>query len=237
MAAELRVVPLILGGPEGAKKSQEYLFSANPPRMRAAGFQTCCIAGFQAGTAPLRPAGLETCGTADLEVCATPNRYSQEIGFFFLTKRRGKAKKPAVMKLHHPFSAGTPPGATPPLSRRERQIMDAVYCKGEATATDVLERISEPPTRTAVRTLLRILEDKGHLKHIKRGREFVYQPTHSRASAGKSAFARAIRTFFDGSLERAVAAYLGDPGAEVAPEELRRLSTLIAQARRKEREP
>ena len=120
------------------------------------------------------------------------------------------------------------------LSRRERQIMDAVYGKGEATATDVLATISDPPTRTAVRTLLRILEAKRHLKHFKRGREFVYQPTHSRESAGKSAFGRAIRTFFDGSLERAVAAYLGDPEAAVAPDELRRLSSLITQARRME---
>jgi predicted transcriptional regulator len=123
------------------------------------------------------------------------------------------------------------------LSRRERQIMDAVYSKGEATATDVLETIADPPTRTAVRTFLRILEAKGHLKHSKRGREFVYQPSHSRDSAGKTAFGRAIRTFFDGSLERAVAAYLGDPEAEVAPDELRRLSALIARARRKERNP
>ena len=66
--------------------------------------------------------------------------------------------------------------AHPHLSRRERQIMDAVYGKSEATATEVLAAISEPPTRTAVRTLLRILEGKGHLKHFKRGREFVYQP-------------------------------------------------------------
>jgi predicted transcriptional regulator len=113
--------------------------------------------------------------------------------------------------------------------------MDAVYSKGEATASDVLATISAPPTRTAVRTFLHILEAKRHLRHIKRGREFVYQPTHSRESAGKSAFGRAIRTFFDGSLERAVAAYLGDPEAAVPPEELRRLSSLIAQARRKER--
>jgi len=127
--------------------------------------------------------------------------------------------------------------AHPHLSRRERQIMDAVYGKSEATATEVLAAISEPPTRTAVRTLLRILEGKGHLKHFKRGREFVYQPTHSRDRAGKSAFERAIRTFFDGSLEKAVAAYLGDPGAEVPLEELRRLSSLIARARRKERNP
>jgi predicted transcriptional regulator len=121
------------------------------------------------------------------------------------------------------------------LSRRERQIMDAVYAQGEATASDVLAAIADPPTRTAVRTLLRILEAKGHLTHLKRGREFVYQPTHSRDSAGKTAFQRAIRTFFDGSLERAVAAYLGDPRAEVPPDELQRLSTLINQARRKER--
>lgn len=127
--------------------------------------------------------------------------------------------------------------ANPHLSRRERQIMDAIYCKSQATASDVLAAISDPPTRTAVRTLLGILEAKGHLTHFKRGREFVYQPTHSRDSAGKSAFARAIRTFFDGSLENAVAAYLGDPSAEVPPEELRRLSSLIAQARRKERKP
>jgi BlaI family penicillinase repressor len=124
----------------------------------------------------------------------------------------------------------------PHLSRRERQIMDAIYSKTEATATDVLEMISDPPTRTAVRTLLRILEDKGHLKHFKRGREFVYQPTHSRDSAGKTAFARTIQTFFDGSLERAVASYLGDPQAEISPEELQRLFSLIKEARRKERQ-
>ena len=123
----------------------------------------------------------------------------------------------------------------PHLSRRERQIMDAVYSKGEATASDVLAMIPAPPTRTAVRTLLRILEGKGHLKHVKRGREFVYQPTHSRDSAGKNAFARAILTFFDGSLERAVASYLGDPKAEVPPDELQRLLSLIKEARRKEK--
>jgi predicted transcriptional regulator len=88
-----------------------------------------------------------------------------------------------------------------------------------------------------VRTHLRILEGKGHLKHIKRGREFVYQPTHSRDSAGKTAFVRAIQTFFDGSLERAVAAYLGDPQAEISPQELQRLFSLIKEARRKEKRP
>ena len=120
------------------------------------------------------------------------------------------------------------------FSRRERQIMEIIYAKGEATATDVLENLPEAPTRTSVRTLLRILEEKGHLKHKKRGREFVFYPTRQRERAGQSALQRLLQTFFDGSLEKAVAAHLSDPGAEISPEELRKLSALINQARRKE---
>ena len=120
------------------------------------------------------------------------------------------------------------------LSRRERQIIEVVYAKGEATATDVLAHMPDPPTRTAVRTFLRILEEKGHLKHTKRGREFVYQPTRRRERAGQSALLRVVQTFFEGSLEKAVAAHLADPGAEVSPKELQRLSTLIRQAKQKE---
>jgi predicted transcriptional regulator len=120
------------------------------------------------------------------------------------------------------------------LSRRERQIIEVVYTKGEATATDVLAHMPDPPTRTAVRTFLRILEEKGHLKHTKRGREFVYQPTRRRERAGRSALLRVVQTFFEGSLEKAVAAHLADPGAEVSPKELQRLSALIRQAKQKE---
>jgi predicted transcriptional regulator len=120
------------------------------------------------------------------------------------------------------------------LSRRERQIIEVVYAKGEATATDVLAHMPDPPTRTAVRTFLRILEEKGHLKHTKRGREFVYQPTRRRERAGQSALLRVVQTFFEGSLEKAVAAHLADPGAEVSPKELQRLSALIRQAKQKE---
>jgi len=120
------------------------------------------------------------------------------------------------------------------LSRRERQILEIVYSKGEATATDVIEMMPNPPTRTAIRTFLRILEAKGELKHKKRSREFVYYPTRQRARAGKSAFLRVLETFFDGSLEKAVAAHLSDPGAEIGPDELRRLSALIREAKRKE---
>lgn len=120
------------------------------------------------------------------------------------------------------------------LSRRERQIMDVIYTKGEATATDVLQTLPDAPTRTSVRTLLRILEEKGHLKHKKRSREFVFYPTRRRERAGQSALQRLLQTFFEGSLEKAVAAHLSDPAAEVSPEELRRLSALINEAKRKE---
>lgn len=120
------------------------------------------------------------------------------------------------------------------LSRRERQIMEVVYARGEATASDVLAGLAEAPTRTAVRTFLRILEEKGHLKHKKRSREFVYYPTWQREQAGRSAFQGLLRTFFGGSLEKAVAAHLADPDTEVSPEELRRLSSLIKQAKNKE---
>jgi len=119
------------------------------------------------------------------------------------------------------------------LSRRERQIMDIVYAQGGATAAQVVRGLPDPPSKTAVRTLLRILEEKGHLKHIERGREYVYQPTQPRLRAGRSAFQRVLQTFFDGSLEKAVAAHLADSSANLATEELKRLADLIQQARNK----
>ena len=123
----------------------------------------------------------------------------------------------------------------PHLSRRERQVMDILFARGEATATDVLAKLDDAPTRTAVRTFLRILEEKGHLRHTKRGREFVYRPTHRREDAGQSAFQRVLKIFFDGSLEKALAAHLADPDAEISPNELQRLSALVRQARQKEK--
>jgi predicted transcriptional regulator len=121
----------------------------------------------------------------------------------------------------------------PGLSRRERQIMDVVYALGTATAVEVVERLPDPPGKTAVRTLLRILEDKGHLKHVQKGREYVYQPTRPRLRAGRSALQRVLKTFFDSSLEKAVAAHLGDSAANLSDEELERLADLIQQARTK----
>lgn len=119
------------------------------------------------------------------------------------------------------------------LSRRERQIMDIVYQRGQATAVEVVAALPDPPSKTAVRTLLRILEEKGHLKHKQDGLAYVYVPTRPRAQAARSAFRRVLATFFEGSLEKAVAAHLGDSAAQLDPGELERLADLIRQARKK----
>ena len=116
------------------------------------------------------------------------------------------------------------------LSKRERQIMDAVYAHGEATVAQILKGIPDPPMRGALRTLLRILETKGHLTHRKEGREFIYLPTQGRKQAGRSALGRVVDVFFSGSLENAVAAHLSDPRRVPSAEELRRLSSLIDKA-------
>ena len=119
------------------------------------------------------------------------------------------------------------------LSRRERQIMDIIYARGQAGATQVVEDMADPPSRTAVRTILRILEAKGYLRHRKEGREFFYQPTRARRKAGQSAFRRVLSTFFEGSLEKAIAAHLADDGPRLDKADLERLENLISQARKK----
>ena len=121
------------------------------------------------------------------------------------------------------------------LSRRERQLLDVVYARGEASATEALAGLPDPPGRTAVRTLLRILEEKGHLRHRRRGLTYVYFPSRPRTRAGRSALRRVLDTFFDGSLEKAVAAHLTDASGTLSGEELARLEDLIRQARKKGR--
>ena len=123
------------------------------------------------------------------------------------------------------------------LSRRERQIMDAIYSAGEATAAVVLSALPDPPSYSAVRTLLRILEDKGHLTHRTDRGKFVYIPTHPRGSAGKSALRGVLRTFFDNSAVKAVAALMDAKDTHLSDEELVELSQLIARARRKGGKP
>ena len=121
------------------------------------------------------------------------------------------------------------------LSKRERQIMDVIYAHGEASVTQVLAEMPDPPVRGALRTHLRILENKGHLTHREKGREFIYRPTQPRGVAGRSALGRVLDVFFGGSLEHAVAAHLSDPrrAGKLSIEELRRLSDLIEQAKKK----
>ena len=121
------------------------------------------------------------------------------------------------------------------LSKRERQIMDVIYSLGAATATRVIEGLEDPPSRSAVRTFLTILEKRGHLRHTKAGKEYVYTPTRPRRSVGKGALRRVIDVFFSGSLEEAVAAHLLDPKTTLSQGELQRLSLLIAQAKKKGR--
>lgn len=121
------------------------------------------------------------------------------------------------------------------LSRRERQIMDAVYAAERATAADVMAAIADPPSYSAVRALLRILEDKGHLTHVKDGARYVYVPTQPRAAARQSALRQVLQTFFGGSVEAAVATLLTDADAKIPDDELVRLAALIEKAREGDR--
>jgi predicted transcriptional regulator len=119
------------------------------------------------------------------------------------------------------------------LSKRERQIMDVVYSLGSATASQVLERLENPPSCSSVRTFLTILESRGHLRHKKTGKKYIYEPTRARQNVGKSALQRVLDVFFAGSLESAVSAHLLDPKTEVSKEELKRLSAIIGQAKKR----
>ena len=119
---------------------------------------------------------------------------------------------------------------TDPLSRRERQILDILYARGSATAAEVREAMADPPSYSAVRALLRILEDKGHARHETQGMRYVYLPSVSRERARNSALTRIVTTFFDGSAAQAAAA-LVDSGS-LSNDELERLSALIDRARK-----
>ncbi len=117
------------------------------------------------------------------------------------------------------------------LSRRERQIMDVLFRLGEATGAEVMEGLPDPPSYSAVRAMLRILEEKGEIAHTQDGPRYVYRPTVAPEKARRSALRHVLRTFFDGSAERAVAALLDDAGNHLSDAELDRLASLIEQAR------
>jgi len=125
--------------------------------------------------------------------------------------------------------------AEPQLSRRERQIMDVIHAKGEATAAEVLAALPDPPGYSAVRTLLRILEEKGHLRHRAKGACYVYAPRASRETARRSALQRVVATFFQGSVAQTMAALLETSDAELSDAELSKLQQIINQARKEGR--
>ena len=121
------------------------------------------------------------------------------------------------------------------LSRRERQIMDAVFALGEATVNQVAENIPSPPTAMAVRRMMHILEEKGHLRRRESGREVVYAPRQTKGKAGRLAFEQVLETFFGGSLEEALAAHLHSRKDQVSADERERLIALIEQAQQEGR--
>jgi BlaI family transcriptional regulator, penicillinase repressor len=118
------------------------------------------------------------------------------------------------------------------LTRRERQIMDILFRRGRATAADVMAELPGDPSYSTVRTQLRVLEEKGHVRHEEEGLRYVYMPAVRVQSARKSALKHLVDTFFDGSAEKAVAALLGGEGAKVSAAELERIADLIAKARK-----
>jgi BlaI family transcriptional regulator, penicillinase repressor len=118
------------------------------------------------------------------------------------------------------------------LTRRERQIMDVLYRRGRATAADVMADLPGEPNYSTVRTQLRVLEDKGHVRHDEEGLRYVYAPAVPRHAARKSALKHLVETFFDGSAEQVVAAVLGGEASRLSDEELDRVSALIEKARK-----
>ena len=121
------------------------------------------------------------------------------------------------------------------LSRRERQIMDIIYRRAQATAMEMMENLPDPPSYSAVRAMLRLLEEKGYLKHQQDGLRYVYLPTLSREKARQSALKQMLQTFFEDSTEDAVATLLDISKSKLSKAELDRLSKLIDKARKEGR--
>ena len=121
------------------------------------------------------------------------------------------------------------------LSRREREMMNIIFRQGKATATEVLDAMAEPPSYSAVRATLRVLEQKGHLRHQHDGTRYVYIPTVNREKARISALDHLLTTFFEGSAASVVATLIEQSKDQMTPDELDRLSSLIEQARKEGR--
>jgi BlaI family transcriptional regulator, penicillinase repressor len=121
------------------------------------------------------------------------------------------------------------------LTRREREIMDVLHRLGRATAHEIEEHLPDPPSYSAVRALLRLLEERGHVKHVEDGQRYVYAPTAAPRSARKNALSHLVETFFGGSVEQAIAALVDGSRTKLSREELDRLSALIENAKKEGR--
>ena len=117
------------------------------------------------------------------------------------------------------------------LSRRERQIMDFLFQKGNASVAEVMEGIADPPSYSAVRAMLRTLEQKGRITHVEEGRAYIYRPALRKDTARRGALSHLLKTFFDGSAEQAVAALLELKGSKLSDEQLDRVAQLIERAK------
>jgi len=120
------------------------------------------------------------------------------------------------------------------LSRRERQIIDILYRRGRATAAEVMQDLPGDSTYSTVRTQLRVLEEKGHVRHDQEGQRYVYSPAVPRGTVRRSALKHIVETFFDGSVEQTVAALLGSDGARLSEQQLDRIQDLIKKARKED---
>ena len=121
------------------------------------------------------------------------------------------------------------------LTRREREIMDILHRRGRATAHEVMDDLADPPSYSAVRTFLRLLEERGHVGHEQDGPRYVYAPTVARREAQRSAMAHLVETFFDGSVEDAVATLVESRKPKLSAQELDRIAALIAKAKKEGR--
>lgn len=132
------------------------------------------------------------------------------------------------MRISKKASAKTDPD----LSRRERQIMDILFARGRATGQEIQEGLPDNPNYSSVRTILRVLERKGYVRHVEEGLRYVYEPTVAREAASRSALQRIIRTFFDGSAKEAVAALLDPAAFQLSEKELSELARLVDRAKK-----
>jgi predicted transcriptional regulator len=128
-------------------------------------------------------------------------------------------------------------GITEPLavlSRRERQMMDVLYQQGRASVEEIRRSLPDPPSYSAVRAILRVLEDKGHVRHEQDGPRYVYLPTVARDHARSAALRHVVQTFFEGSAEKVIAALIDAESQRIGPRELERMASLIGAVRREE---